>query len=96
MVPAFGNVGFAISPGNIGMAEYDAKDSPYGWHIIKVEDKRKRQAPEFDQVKDQIETFVTRKAQIDLLNKLRAEAKIERLDKPEAQPAKPDAEPKKN
>lgn len=35
MVPAFGNVGFTMMPGNIGIADYDAKDSPYGWHIIK-------------------------------------------------------------
>jgi len=35
MVPAFGNVGFAISPGNIEIAEYDLQDSPFGWHIIK-------------------------------------------------------------
>ena len=35
MVPAFGNVGFAISPGNIGMADHDPATSPYGWHIIK-------------------------------------------------------------
>ena len=35
MVPAFGNVGFAMMPGNIGIADWDAKDSPYGWHIIK-------------------------------------------------------------
>ncbi len=35
MVPAFGNVGFAISPGNIDVAEYDPRNSPYGWHIIK-------------------------------------------------------------
>ncbi|MBI3847152.1 MAG: peptidylprolyl isomerase [Planctomycetes bacterium] len=35
MVGAFGNVGFAISPGNIDIAEYDPKTSPFGWHIIK-------------------------------------------------------------
>lgn len=35
MVPAFGNVGFAISPGNIDIAEYDPTSSPFGWHIIK-------------------------------------------------------------
>lgn len=35
MVPAFGNVGFAISAGNIGIADYDPQTSPYGWHIIK-------------------------------------------------------------
>jgi parvulin-like peptidyl-prolyl isomerase len=35
MVPAFGDVGFALPPGQIGMAEYDPVKSPYGWHIIK-------------------------------------------------------------
>ena len=35
MVPAFGNVGFNLSPGNIDVAEYDPSASPYGWHVIK-------------------------------------------------------------
>jgi len=35
MVAAFGNVGFAISPGNVGIADWDPATSPYGWHIIK-------------------------------------------------------------
>jgi hypothetical protein len=35
MVPAFGEVGFSLAPGEIGIAEYDAVKSPYGWHVIK-------------------------------------------------------------
>ncbi|HET9252303.1 MAG TPA: peptidylprolyl isomerase [Candidatus Eisenbacteria bacterium] len=35
MVPAFGNVGFNLSPGNIDIAEYDPSASPYGYHVIK-------------------------------------------------------------
>lgn len=35
MVPAFGDVGFSLLPGEIGMAEYDPSRSPFGWHIIK-------------------------------------------------------------
>jgi len=35
MVAAFGNVGFNISPGNIGIADYDPQSSPFGYHIIK-------------------------------------------------------------
>jgi len=35
MVAAFGNVGFNISPGNIGIADFDPTTSPFGWHIIK-------------------------------------------------------------
>lgn len=35
MVPAFGNVGFTLDLKGIGMAEHDAKASPFGWHIIQ-------------------------------------------------------------
>ena len=35
MVPAFGNVGFALKVGEIGISDYDPSTSPYGWHIIK-------------------------------------------------------------
>jgi parvulin-like peptidyl-prolyl isomerase len=35
MVPAFGNVGFTLQVGEIGIADYDPATSPYGWHIIK-------------------------------------------------------------
>ncbi len=35
MVAAFGDVGFGLDVGEIGMAPYDAKKSPFGWHIIK-------------------------------------------------------------
>jgi hypothetical protein len=35
MVPAFGDVGFKLAVGEIGLAEYDARKSPYGYHIIK-------------------------------------------------------------
>jgi peptidyl-prolyl cis-trans isomerase C len=53
----------------------------FGWHIIKVEDKRTKQAPEFEKVKDQIEAYLARKAQTDFIAKLRQSAKVERLDK---------------
>jgi parvulin-like peptidyl-prolyl cis-trans isomerase-like protein len=35
MVAAFGDVGFTLQVGEIGMAPFDSKKSPYGWHIIK-------------------------------------------------------------
>ena len=89
MVPEFSAVAFALEPGKIS----DPVKSQFGWHIIKVEEKRDRKAPEFAQVKAQIETYVTRKAQADYVAKLRETAKVERLDKPDvaATDAKPDA-----
>jgi parvulin-like peptidyl-prolyl isomerase len=35
MVAAFGDVGFPLAVGEIGLAEFDPEKSPYGWHIIK-------------------------------------------------------------
>ena len=35
MVPAFGNVGFPLALGEIGVADYDPSTSPYGYHVIK-------------------------------------------------------------
>ncbi|WP_316226081.1 peptidylprolyl isomerase [Bradyrhizobium sp. SZCCHNS3052] len=90
MVPEFANVAFSLEPGKIS----DPVKTQFGWHVIKVEEKRSRKPPEFDQVKGQIETYVTRKAQADYVGKLREAAKIERLDKPAADAAKPaDAKP---
>jgi peptidyl-prolyl cis-trans isomerase C len=88
MVPEFSAVAFALEPGKIS----DPVKSQFGWHIIKVEEKRNRKPPEFDQVKAQIETYVTRKAQAEYVGKLREGAKIERTEKP-AEAAKSDTKP---
>ena len=86
MVPAFSKVAFELKKGEIS----GPVQTQFGWHVIKVEDKRVKPPPKFDEVKQQIENFVVRKAQADLVQKLRAEAKIEKVYKT-ADDKKPDA-----
>jgi peptidyl-prolyl cis-trans isomerase C len=77
MVPEFSEVAFKMYPGQVS----NPVKSQFGWHIIKVEDKRTRQPPPFELVKDQIYQYVARRAQAEFVAQLRETAKIERLDK---------------
>jgi len=81
MVPEFAEVAFKMYAGQLS----NPVKTQFGWHIIKVEDRRTRTAPEFEKVKDQIESYMMRKAQTEFVAKLRESAKIERLEKPPAQ-----------
>jgi peptidyl-prolyl cis-trans isomerase C len=93
MVPQFAEVAFKMYPGQVS----NPVKTQFGWHIIKLEDRRTKQPPEFEKVREQIEAFLARKAQTEYIAKLRQAAKVERLDKPPQQPpASPPTDPKKN
>ena len=77
MVPEFADVAFKMYPGQLS----NPVKTQFVWHMIKLEDKRTKQPPEFEKVKDQIEAYLARKAQTDFIAKLRQNAKVERLDK---------------
>jgi peptidyl-prolyl cis-trans isomerase C len=75
MVPEFADIAFKMYPGQLS----NPVKTQFGWHVIKVEDKRIKQPPEFEKVKDQIEAYLARKAQSDFIAKLRQSAKVERF-----------------
>ena len=87
MVPAFSETAFKLNKGQIS----EPVKTQFGWHVIKVEDKRVKPMPKFEDVKAQIEQYVTRKAQAELVTSLRASAKIEKMYT--VAPAEPPASP---
>jgi len=86
MVPEFADAAFKMEPGQVS----DPVKSQFGWHVIKVEEKRMKTFPPFEQIKDQAARYVAQKAQSDLIAKLHEGVKIERSES-EPKPADPAA-----
>lgn len=84
MAPEFSAAAFK---GEKGKVFGQPVKTQFGWHVIKIEDKREQPAPDLAAVEPQIRTFLSRKTQADLAQKLRKDAKIEKTEtKPEAKP----------
>jgi peptidyl-prolyl cis-trans isomerase C len=77
MVPEFEAAAFALEKG--AYTKVPVK-SQFGFHVIKVEDKRIAPPPPFDQVKDQVRQMVMRDKYMELLKTTKAAAKIDITD----------------
>lgn len=77
MVPEFEAAAFALEPGTY--TETPVK-TQFGYHIIKVEDKRTQEPPAFEDVQEQLHDAMVREALTARLAELKAAAEIERLD----------------
>ncbi len=76
MVPQFEKAAFDLKKGEVSKPV----QSQFGWHVIKVEDRREKPLPTYDEVKDRlIGSMVQSKAQ-DIVTGLRSKAKIEYID----------------
>ena len=76
MVPEFSKAAFALQVGQVS----EPIKTDYGWHIIKVEDRKQGGPQPFEQVKNGIRAVLTRKKVQDIVVQLREAAKIEVLD----------------
>ena len=77
MVPEFEKAAFALEPGSYTK---EPVQSQFGWHVIKVEDKRAKQPPAFDEVKDQFRNVVLREKYYALVKQLRDAATVDIAD----------------
>ncbi|HEV2548329.1 MAG TPA: peptidylprolyl isomerase [Stellaceae bacterium] len=87
MVPEFADTAFKLKPGEITQAPVHTQ---FGWHVIKVEDRRAAKPPTFDQLKPQLVRDVGREVFEKKLNELKTAAKIEVFN---ADGSKPGASP---
>ncbi|HKQ94569.1 MAG TPA: peptidyl-prolyl cis-trans isomerase [Aestuariivirgaceae bacterium] len=76
MVPEFSKAAFALKVGEVSQPI----KTDYGWHLIKVEDRKQGGPQPFDQVKNGVRAVLTRKKVQDIVVQLREQAKIEVLD----------------
>jgi peptidyl-prolyl cis-trans isomerase C len=76
MVPEFSKAAFALKPGEVS----PPVKTDFGWHIIKLEDRKMGGAQPYDQVKTAIRNILLRKKTQEKIIKLRMESKVELKD----------------
>jgi len=78
MVPPFSDAAFKLAAGETS----PPVQTQFGWHVIRVEDRRNRPVPPLDQVRDQIYQFLISEAQRDIYDEMRAKASVDLVDMP--------------
>ena len=76
MVPQFEEAAFKLGKGEVG----EPFQSQFGWHIVRVDDRRQRPAPRFEAVKDRVVADMIHKKAQQIAGDLRGKAQIEYID----------------
>jgi peptidyl-prolyl cis-trans isomerase C len=76
MVPQFEEEAFKLKIGEVGQPF----ETQFGWHIVKVDERRARPAPAFEAVKDRIRAAMMHQKAQQIAADLRGKAQIEYVD----------------
>jgi peptidyl-prolyl cis-trans isomerase C len=74
MVPEFADAAFKLKKGEYTKAPVHTQ---YGWHVIKLDDRREASAPSFDDSKEELTNEVVREAIGNKIKELRSKSKVE-------------------
>lgn len=90
MVPEFSAAAVALEPGSYSKTPVQSR---FGWHVIKVEEKRETAPPSFEEARLEIENRLQQELVSEFVADLRADATIEKPAEAEVVPADPAAPP---
>ncbi|MDB5315694.1 MAG: peptidylprolyl isomerase [Rhodospirillales bacterium] len=77
LVPAFAEAAFALQPGQVSAAPVQTN---FGWHIIRVEERRRAAAPPFEEARDAIRQQMFEGEVNAFVERIRGAAQVERFN----------------
>lgn len=77
MIPEFEQAAFALQPGQIGE---NPVRTQFGWHVIKVEDRRAAPAPSFEESQEQLRQAAFEEGVNAAVERIRGAARVERTE----------------
>ena len=77
MVPAFADAAFALTAGDITDTPVQTQ---FGWHVIRVEDRRSSQPPTFEEAEEELRASLANEVATALIQGLREKGKVQKFN----------------